>query len=223
MVLLNTRLPLPEYCISLFEYYTETMPLRTLVKVGNITNLSDARYCAGMGVEMLGFNTVPGKANYINPKAYQEIRGWVSGPLVVAEIYDLEKELLPGILENYRPDFIELAVQDLTVIRSDSSTPLILAINEKDFRNWQEGIARLRHVIRFVVINQSENPDAENFISDVSKEFSVLLQPAAEVDVRQALTTLKISGIILNGSKEIKPGLKNYDHLAEVLEQLDVD
>ena len=29
------------------------MPLKTFVKVGNITNLSDARYCAGMGVDML--------------------------------------------------------------------------------------------------------------------------------------------------------------------------
>ncbi len=31
------------------------MALKTIVKVGNITNLSDARYCAVMGVDMLGF------------------------------------------------------------------------------------------------------------------------------------------------------------------------
>ena len=30
--------------------------LKTLIKVSNINNLSDARYCAGMGVEMLGFS-----------------------------------------------------------------------------------------------------------------------------------------------------------------------
>ena len=29
--------------------------LKTLVKVGEINNLSDARYSAGMGVELLGF------------------------------------------------------------------------------------------------------------------------------------------------------------------------
>jgi phosphoribosylanthranilate isomerase len=34
------------------------MPLKTFVKVGCITNLSDARYCAGMGVDMLGFRAV---------------------------------------------------------------------------------------------------------------------------------------------------------------------
>ena len=29
--------------------------LKTQVKVSSITNLSDARYCAGMGVDLLGF------------------------------------------------------------------------------------------------------------------------------------------------------------------------
>jgi phosphoribosylanthranilate isomerase len=31
------------------------MALKCFVKVGNVTNLSDARYCAGMGVDLLGF------------------------------------------------------------------------------------------------------------------------------------------------------------------------
>ena len=48
------------------------MPLKTIVKVGSITNLSDARYCAGMGVEMLGFNVVAGHESFIDAKKYQE-------------------------------------------------------------------------------------------------------------------------------------------------------
>ena len=32
------------------------MGLKTLVKVSEVNNLSDARYCAGMGVEMIGFS-----------------------------------------------------------------------------------------------------------------------------------------------------------------------
>lgn len=54
------------------------MPLKTLVKVGKITNLSDARYCAGMNVDMLGFVTVESRENYLPVKDYQDIRGWVS-------------------------------------------------------------------------------------------------------------------------------------------------
>ena len=66
------------------------MPLKTFVKVGCITNLSDARYCAGMGVDMLGFRAVESQENYIKPSQFQEIRGWIAGPLVVAEVYGVE-------------------------------------------------------------------------------------------------------------------------------------
>ena len=60
------------------------MPLKTFVKVGSITNLSDARYCAGMMVDMLGFRSVEGQEGYIKPAQFQEIRGWISGPLVIS-------------------------------------------------------------------------------------------------------------------------------------------
>lgn len=32
------------------------MALKTFVKISGVNNLSDARYCAGMGVNQLGFN-----------------------------------------------------------------------------------------------------------------------------------------------------------------------
>ena len=35
--------------------------------VGNITNLSEARYCAGMGVHFLAF-----PVDIVNPKMYQD-------------------------------------------------------------------------------------------------------------------------------------------------------
>ncbi|MFM1835376.1 MAG: hypothetical protein RJA04_63, partial [Bacteroidota bacterium] len=48
--------------------------LKTLVKVSAITNLSDARYCAGMGVDLLGFPL--GK---ISIDQFTEIRNWLAG------------------------------------------------------------------------------------------------------------------------------------------------
>ena len=86
------------------------MALKTLVKVGNISNLSDARYCAGMGVDMLGFRVISGQEHYVSPELFKEIRGWFSGPSVVAEAYGIRSgEDLPFIIQNYLPDFIELS------------------------------------------------------------------------------------------------------------------
>jgi len=189
------------------------------VKVGSITNLSDARYCAGMGVEMLGFNVVTGHESFIDAKKYQEIRGWVTGPAVVAEIYNLNIEALSEIIENYAPEYLELAANDLNALPPEISTPLILKLEEDTFTSWQSVINARRDQIAHVIIDQSEA--STEFIAAISNQFSVLLSPEKDVNINSVLDAFPVKGIALNGSQEIKPGLKDYDHLAEVLELLE--
>ena len=62
------------------------MALKTTVKVSKVNNLSDARYCAGMGVNQLGFNIEPDHENYTDPKSFKELADWVSGVEFVGEI-----------------------------------------------------------------------------------------------------------------------------------------
>src|SRR5688572_33445133 len=108
------------------------MPLKTFVKVGCITNLSDARYCAGMGVDMLGFRVVEGQEDYIKPSQFQEIRGWISGPSVVAEVYGLKSpDDLAPILESFKPDYLEMSLQELSLF-STLPLPFVLAAHEHD-------------------------------------------------------------------------------------------
>jgi phosphoribosylanthranilate isomerase len=53
--------------------------LTKTVKISNVTNLSDARYCAGMGVEMLGFSIDEDSPNYISPKNSRiSVPGWLA-------------------------------------------------------------------------------------------------------------------------------------------------
>ena len=76
------------------------MSLKLKIKVGNITNLSDARYSAGMGVDWLGF-----RMDNIDPQTFREITGWVTGPRFVIEIHqpsDLNKAV------DYTPDYLEI-------------------------------------------------------------------------------------------------------------------
>ena len=53
------------------------MSLKTLVKVGGVTNLSDARYCAGMGVAILGFCPEPSRPDYVDLDKFKEITNWI--------------------------------------------------------------------------------------------------------------------------------------------------
>ncbi|MGV3539700.1 MAG: N-(5'-phosphoribosyl)anthranilate isomerase, partial [Rufibacter sp.] len=84
------------------------MALSTIVLVNHINNLSDARYCAGMGVEMLGFSLQEGEPGYVSPEAFKEISGWVSGVKLVGQVEDLPVQDLEELLLSYKLDMVQL-------------------------------------------------------------------------------------------------------------------
>jgi phosphoribosylanthranilate isomerase len=181
------------------------------VKVGSITNLSDARYCAGMGVDLLGFNVIEGQENYVSPKQFQEIRGWISGPGVVAQLYGIPSaDLIAGILESYRPDYLELGTAELGRINADMPLPYILSL---DGSNPLETSRRQQPV--YIQVPAGRTADAGSI--------PVLLSVATTEEVKQALHQSGVHGISLNGGKEIRPGLKAHDELNDILELLDTD
>ncbi len=183
------------------------MPLKTFVKVGSITNLSDARYCAGMGVDLLGFRVVEGQAQYISPEQFQEIRGWITGPQVVAEIYGLQDAaVLDKLIELYRPDLLELSINELKLFRS-IPLPFILNLTDTDesfnLNEWSPD---------YLITNHATHPSHP------------ILKAVSTVDeVQAALEENTVAGIALQGGSEIRPGLKDFEALADILELLDVD
>jgi phosphoribosylanthranilate isomerase len=181
------------------------MPLKTFVKVGCITNLSDARYCAGMGVDMLGFRAVEGQENYIKPSQFQEIRGWISGPFVVAEVYGLKNpDALMAIIENFKPDYLEMGLSELSQF-STLSLPVLLAADEND------ALISLPVQPAYLI---SKNP----FKTSIPQ----LIEVQSKGDVEPLLNVNNVKGISLKGGTELKPGLKDYEAMSEILEFLDV-
>lgn len=195
------------------------MALKTLVKVGKISNLSDARYCAGMNVDMLGFRVVAGQDHYVSPELFKEIRGWFSGPAIVAEAYGIQKnEDLPAIIQQYLPDFIELSLQDLLKIHSPSST-FILSTTVEELAAQENVIASVRSQISKVIIPATT---PKELITELARSYKVLLSADAETPIDMLLNNPSIKGIALQGSPEEKPGLKNYDSISTILEQLEI-
>lgn len=180
------------------------MALKTFVKVGSINNLTDARYCAGMGVDLLGFQVIEGAAHYISAKAFQEIRGWVSGPQVVAEIYGLsDPAILNSILENYRPDYLELGLKEYALTQGKLPIPYLLSL--------QPGEVVPHQASPDMIIRKSAP------ISDADLVYVVSTQEA------EAALQQSVKGLALHGSSETKPGIKEYNDLSEILEMLETD
>ena len=188
------------------------MPLRTLVKVGNISNLSDARYCAGMGVDFLGFSVIEGQPNAISVAAFQEIRGWVTGPQIVAEIYGIANSAaLAQIIENFRPDFIELGIAEFSTVGQFLTLPFILKLKA------EEELPAMPGKPAYLIADENE---ISRFVPD--HDVLLMVNSAAELD--HSLSHTGVSGVCIHGGGvEIRPGLKTYDELADILEALEID
>lgn len=190
------------------------MMLKTQVKVGNISNLSDARYCAGMGVDMLGFAVIPGQEDYVPEPLYQDLRGWISGPAIVAELYGITPEMnLQAILQAYQPDLVEVFPDDLHLLENLDGPEIIVAI-----RGGQDIdiIRSAQKSIRYVIVDHEH----KELIASLRPEFEVLLTVDPTQEVSPLLEQWDITGIALKGTAEERPGYKDYDSIARVLEEL---
>lgn len=180
------------------------MPLKTVVKVGNISNLSDARYCSGMGVDMLGFRVLEGQENHVTPKLFQEIRGWVTGPKIVAEIYGLSSaDQLPSILENYAPDYFELTGQEFERFQALLTLPCIVT----NFKGDDSKVV-------YTILSETE-------VKDYRGNAKLLVKPSSDETVLDLITSPDVAGLALDGTPEVRPGFKDYAGLADILEKLD--
>jgi len=196
------------------------MALKTFVKVGKISNLSDARYCAGMGVDMLGFCVVSGQEQYVSPELFKEIRGWFSGPKVVAEVYGITShEDIQNILENYRPDLIELSLPELKLAQPNT-IKCILSIDDEVATKHFEELLAFKDQIDFVLIES--NISTLN-LQKLADEFTIMLQVQSQAEIDTVLQNEDISAINLWGGSEERPGFKNYDQLSEIFEKLEVE
>lgn len=186
------------------------MALKTIVKVGHITNLSDARYCSGMGVDLLGFSVSPDQPDYIEPRLFQEVRGWLTGPKVVAEIYGVVPDLI-DLVSNYAPDYLEVTWENFQVLREKTELPFIVAATPQQIKSMTD-VKAIAYWITDLSVLKATLPETSPLLITVSNRSQ--LEP---------ITDETVHGVALAGSPEIRPGFKQYDELADILEALETE
>lgn len=195
------------------------MRLKTKVKVGNITNLSDARYCSGMGVDLLGFPIGTGNGK-ISMETFTEIAEWVAGPEFVLELSDaIDHDLLQKVTQMESITHIQLNLEQFNKVNiAQIGKPAIISTNMNE---WKLKRAELGiNTIAYLILSDKNLVWSE--IEDINKVIPVII-PHAHLPANSDPAAFPITGIALEGTDEDKPGQKNYDHLAEVLESLEID
>lgn len=206
------------------------MALKTFVKISNVNNLSDARYCAGMYVNLMGFNLEENSKNYISPENFNEITDWLSGLEYVGEFESSHPDTILKTIRNYPLDYIQIQEEAHLQMLVNSGYKIIL---KKEIRNEED----IEHLI-LIAPSMNENnvalllesdsialgPDLFPLIRELASKVSVLLGFGIEADtVNEVLEQTQVKGIALNGGDEIKPGYKDFDGLAEILEALELE
>lgn len=181
--------------------------LKTLVKVGEINNLSDARYCAGMGVELLGFALKHPNRKTISKEEYIAITGWLSGPKLVGEFIDTSDKVIVDYDQTLSFDYIQT---------NDAEQATRLKAQGKKVIFLYKGIGSVPEV-DYVLI------EAEVSIDDLVGQHDVLVGTEITLDNLDGLLDSGIKGVNLKGGDEERPGYKNFDELADILEALEID
>ncbi|NOS94408.1 MAG: hypothetical protein HOP30_21040 [Cyclobacteriaceae bacterium] len=180
------------------------MQLKTNVWVNKITSLSEARYCAGMGVQFLGF-----QPTIVDLKTYQDITGWVLGPAFFLDISEGDK--VPANLGDYASDYVLLREDQIPQLPSFIDSKLLIKRVLTD-----QASAELPPDVEFILAEswatEALQTNASNLIATVTNSHQLA-----------SLLSLPLAGILLQGSTEDKPGLMEYDHLSEVLEMLETE
>jgi len=198
------------------------MSLKYFVHVSSISNLSDARYCSGMMVDSLGYNLDENSNDKLSIDTVKEISQWVNGVKFIAEFYNSSEKYINKVLENNLFDAIEINMDNnVENINFDKSKIIIRIPNpNKINRDSNDYLKKKFPFTESLIIDNISNETVKN-LKYIDNKYMIIINPFEEIN----LITKKIKdrnfGLLLKGSNEIRPGLKDYDSLSDFLESID--
>lgn len=204
------------------------MSFVTKVKLGNITNLADARYAAAAGVDYMGFCFEPGNENYIAPIKAKEIIDWTTGSSVVAEFGNQSLDEIKDISELLNVDVIEVNNRLLPDELKGLDKAIIKKIDTDQFDAAQLNteIEAYRNVADAFHLYASSGKNTIN--ADVLKalcsNYQVMWGFGLTLDnVNDILEAFKPFAINLSGGVEEKAGIRDFDEMNELFEKISIE
>src|SRR5690606_25401129 len=148
-----------------------------IVKINKVNNLSDARYCAGMGVDLMGFCLDPTNEDVVSPEKFAEITGWISGVRLVGEFYESSTVVIKELIEKYAIDYIQINnPQDLEYM-AQLKIPLILDVDVSALDEpgqLRELIEEKENLVSYFLLSFQSQDDEKEVLATYASEISAL-------------------------------------------------
>ncbi|MHA7878011.1 MAG: beta/alpha barrel domain-containing protein [Bacteroidota bacterium] len=207
------------------------MLLKTLVKVSTVNNLSDARYCAGMGVAMMGAALDTRHPHYMTPEQFKAITQWIQGVALVGELDTADPAIIRHTLAQYALDYLQLTYPVALSSIVDLAIPVMLKLNlqgnEHPTALYTLMATYLPYVKYFLLeaasTHSSTTKRLQATINHLANNFPILQGWHVTTKSLPHLLNTNLQGIALQGGIEKKPGYKDFDSLSKVLEYLTIE
>lgn len=213
------------------------MELITKIKASGINNLSDGRYFSTFA-EWIGFNFSPTSANQVSLEKAQEIIGWLAGPRIVAEFEKPDVEYINAICSALKIDTIQIDSDlDFGALSPVVSTVMkrIVVDNYLDDTRLESILTVESGRIAYFVLDFTTLFDSweelQNYpyfsverLKDWCESFPIILHlPFTPENVVEIVEGIQPFALNLAGGTEDKVGLRAFDDLDPIVEQLEIE
>lgn len=213
------------------------MALKLPVLVRGINNLSDARYCAGMGADGLIFTLDPTLPGAVDVATVKELAGWVSG-------VELIGEFTPAVSYNTINEMATTCGLDRVLLHYDEATdaaffepsslklPVLVEVSpgyivddyeheclvESLAEHFPQGFALITDkLVGFT------KPFWRKHLATVTMNQQLWVGGDLDISIVNQALGLGLAGFVLSGGEEIKPGLRDFTELEAIFEALETD
>ena len=212
---------------------------RPLVKVCGLTTLEDARYCAGLGADYLGFIQHPESPRYVSPAAAREMLSWIYGAQGVGVFVNRSADEVNAACEAAGFAFAQLHGDEPPHVAQAVTVPVIKAI--RVFHDASSEQLRwaidpyLDHVHAILLDTHSTSlwgGTGESFswrlARDLSRDLAdrgvplLLAGGLTPGNVVEAVETMRPAGVDVSSGLESSPGVKDFEKVQAFFDALSV-
>lgn len=182
----------------------------------SITNLSDARYCAGMGVEFLGVCLDENSADYLPLSAFTEIKNWLVGVEWIAETTLAGADEIKAALQLYGLNRVAVADDIVAATLRKAGVDVLLKITLADVTNNSSDQTTIIHL---------DDEEVDDFLNEHAEKLTnaYLSGDFSEATLEKLNGVETLIGVVLTGGKEDRPGFKDMDQLINSIEIFETD
>ena len=204
------------------------------IKICGITNLEDARFCAGAGADFLGFIQYPRSPRYVAPEAAKEIIAWVYGPEPVGVFVNETADTVNRTAAAAGFALAQLHGDEPPEVCARIERPVIKAFRTPPETTVDQLRARMEpyrtHAAYFLL--DTHHPTlwggtGETFdwqhARALAADFPIFLAGGLNPDnVAEAVQQVRPLGVDLSSGLEAYPGKKDFDKVNAFFERVNV-